>query len=175
VRRALHQRSARAARDVVLASPVGSGHHYLAADGREAWGVETSGVLRQVMFRGETATYVHANHCLDERVAAVSTIPPTSTTRERQAWLDRSVAAAAPRDVADLWQRLGSEDGYPKSVCTNMSTPENPHASATCGAIAMHLERREVYAAPGLIHNVRPERFEFSFAGADLAAVGDAT
>jgi isopenicillin-N N-acyltransferase-like protein len=175
VRRALRQQTALAAFNVVIDSPVGSGHHYLVADPDEVWGVETSGVRREPMFHGETDTYVHANHCLDERVAEVSIIPPTSTTRERQAWLERSVAAAAPRDVADLWQRLGSEDGYPKSVCTNMSTPENPHGSATCGAIAMHLERRQLYAAPGLVHNVRPERFAFSFAGADLSTVGDAT
>ena len=174
VRRALHQGSARAARDLIMTSPVGSGHHYLVADGPEVWGIETSGVLRRVMFRGETPTYVHANHCLDAGVAAASTIPPVSTTRERQAWLEQSVATAAPRDVADLWRRLGSEEGYPRSVCTNMSTPENPHGSATCGAIAMHLERREVWAAPGLIHNVEPERFRFRVAGAELGSVGAA-
>ena len=57
--------------------------------------------------------------------------------------------------------RLGSEDGYPRSIQTNMSTPERPHAPATCAAIAMNLTTREVWAAGGFIHNVEPDRFGF--------------
>jgi isopenicillin-N N-acyltransferase like protein len=165
VRKVLQLGDAAAGRDLVLSSPVGSGHHYLVCDERAAYGLETSGVHRKVIFSHVNGdgppppTYVHTNHCLDPAIAGVSKVPPTSTTFERYAWLTDSVAAVPPRDVADVWQRLGSEEGFPKSVCTNMSTPENPHGTATCGAIAVQLERREVWAAPGLIHNVRPERF----------------
>ena len=40
-----------------------------------------------------------------------------------------------------------------------MSTPENPHGTATCGAIAMNLDTGEVWGQGGLITNVRPEKF----------------
>ena len=58
------------------------------------------------------------------------------------------------------FSRLGSEDGYPRSVCTNMATPESPHGAATCGAIAMNLDTGELWAQQGLIHNVAAERFQ---------------
>lgn len=159
VRRALGATSAAEARDRVLASPVGSGHHYLVADAGAAFGIETSGRLREVIYEGEPAHYVHTNHCLLDRVAAASRVPPTSTTHDRYRLLTDSIARQSIRDLDDLWQRLGSDEGYPRSVCTNMSTPENPHAPATCAAIAMDLSTREIWAAGGLIHNVAAERF----------------
>lgn len=163
IRRVLHQRSAAQARDLVVGSPVGSGHHYLVADRHQAYAVETSGVLRKVMYRSTAdqpqPSYCHTNHCLDAEVAAVSAISPTSTTRERMTWLSRSLADRPIADLADVWTRMGSQDGWPKSVCTNMSTPEAPHGTATCGAIAMNLDTGEVWGQGGLITNVRPERF----------------
>ncbi|HTJ43317.1 MAG TPA: C45 family peptidase [Kofleriaceae bacterium] len=159
VRRALHMTSAAAARDLVLGSPIGSGHHYFVADRREAFGIETSGRLRKVIYTGERGAYQHTNHCVDPTVGAVSSVSKTSTTYERYAWLEKSLGARALRDLADVWERLGSEDGWPKSVCTNMSTPENPHGTATCGAIATNLDTGEIWAEGGLIHNVRAEIF----------------
>jgi isopenicillin-N N-acyltransferase-like protein len=161
VRRALRTRSAAAARDLVLGSPVGSGHHYLVADPDQAFGIETSGRLREVLYDGVPPHYIHTNHCLLPAVAAVSTIPPTSTTHDRYAWLERSLADEPIASVHDAWERLGSADGYPRSVCTNMSTPLNPHGTATCSAIAMNLATCEILAAGGFIHNVAPERFGF--------------
>ena len=160
VRRALHARTAAGARDLIMAAPIGSGHHYLVADRDDAFAIETSGVLRKVMFASRRAapqpSYCHTNHCLDPDVAAVSTISPTSTTHERMAWLEASVAAAPVRDLEDVWTRLGSTEGWPKSICTNMSTPENPHGTATCGAIAMNLDDGEVWAQGGFVNHVRP-------------------
>ncbi|HUH02735.1 MAG TPA: C45 family peptidase [Kofleriaceae bacterium] len=161
VRRALRTRTAAEARDLVLGSPVGSGHHYLVADPDHAFGIETSGRLREVIYDGVPPHYVHTNHCLLPAVAAVSTIPPTSTTHDRYAWLERSLAGEPIANVEDAWERLGSADGYPRSVCTNMSTPSNPHGTATCSAIAMNLATCEVLAGGGFIHNVAPERFGF--------------
>jgi isopenicillin-N N-acyltransferase-like protein len=159
VRRALHMTTAAAARDAIMRSPIGSGHHYFVADRRLAFGIETSGRLRKLIYAGERASYCHTNHCLDATVAAVSSVSPTSTTHERFAWLERSLGARAIRDLADVWERLGSEDGWPKSVCTNMATPENPHGTATCGAVAANLDTGELWAEGGLIHNVRAQRF----------------
>jgi isopenicillin-N N-acyltransferase-like protein len=165
VRKALKQTSAAAARDVIMGSPVGSGHHYFVADRREAFGVETSGRLRKVIFgtggdSAEAATsYWHTNHCLDPDVAACSTVPPTSTTHDRYAWLQKSLSASEIRDLPDVWERLGSQEGWPRSVCTNMATPESPHGSATCGAIAMNLDTGEVWMQGGFTTHVRAERF----------------
>ncbi|MEZ4404230.1 MAG: C45 family peptidase [Kofleriaceae bacterium] len=165
VRRALHHGSAEAARAHVLGAPIGSGHHYFVADPTDAFAIETSGVLRREIFRSTPAApaprYCHTNHCLDPEVAAVSAVSPTSTTLDRFAWLTQSMATAAVADLDDVWRRMGSQDGWPRSVCTNMATPENPHGTATCGAIAMNLDTRAVWAQGGLITNVAPTEFEF--------------
>ncbi len=159
VRRALRERTAAEARDVILSAPLGSGHHYMVADPESAFAIETSGQLREVIYRGERPGFVHTNHCLDPAVAARSKVPDTSTTYDRLAVLERDLAARPIADVRDAWRRLGSTEGYPRSVCTNMATPENPHGTATCGAIAFDLRRRLVLAASGLVHNVEPEEF----------------
>jgi isopenicillin-N N-acyltransferase-like protein len=157
VRRALRERSAAAARDVILGAPIGSGHHYFVADRDAAFALETSGVRRKQIFAGARAAYCHTNHCLDGDVARASKVPPTSTTHDRMRWLEASLAASEVVDLADAWRRLGSEDGWPRSVCTNMATPESPHGAATCGAIAMNLDRGELWLQQGFIHNVAAE------------------
>ena len=159
VRRALYAHTATAARDAILTSPVGSGHHYIVVDEDHAYSIETSGQRRQLVWAGQPRRYVHTNHCLNPSIAEASRVPEGSTTYDRYDWLSASVEATPIASVADVWERLGSEEGYPRSVCTNMSTAENPHAPATCGAIAMDYRAREVWAAGGLIHNVAPERF----------------
>ncbi|WP_428263694.1 C45 family autoproteolytic acyltransferase/hydolase [Haliangium sp.] len=171
VRRALRESSAAAARDLVLTGPLGSGHHYLVADADAAWGIETSGEHRLVMFEAAPAGgaarpdpgahYIHTNHCLDPKVAAASRVPPASTTYDRYGHLEASLARAPVADVHDAWRRLGDHTGYPRSVCTNMATPQNPHGAATCGAVAMELGSPRVWAEGGFVHNVEPVPFAF--------------
>lgn len=156
VRRALQCTSALDARDLILRAPIGSGHHYFVADLFAAFSIETSGTLRRLL--PISSSFHHTNHCLDPLVAAASTISATSTTHERYAWLESSLTTRPLHDLADVWARLGSTEGYPKSVCTNMSTPENPHGTATCGAMAMNLTTDEIWAQSGLISHVEPER-----------------
>jgi isopenicillin-N N-acyltransferase like protein len=159
VRRALHEPTAAAARDVVAESPIGSGHHYIVADRSGAFAIEASGTRRKLVFSGGPA-YCHTNHCLDPDVAARSKVPDTSTTYDRMRWLEADLARAPLSDLDDAWRRLGSEDGWPRSVCTNMATPESPHGTATCGAIAVNLDTGELWAQQGLIHNVAAERWQ---------------
>ncbi len=165
VRCALHHTHAAAARDHIVAAPIGSGHHYFVADRQDAFAIETSGVLRRTIFTSTApaarGSYCHTNHCLDPEVAAVSTVSPTSTTHERYDWLTASLAARPIADLEDVWTRLGSQDGWPKSVCTNMATGDNPHGTATCGAIAMNLDTAEVWAQGGFITHVAPVEFGF--------------
>ena len=159
VRRALHQGTAAAARDVIATSPIGSGHHYFVADRQGAFAIEASGTRRKQVFSGGRV-YCHTNHCLDADVAARSKVPPTSSTYDRMGWLETSLARTRLADLGDAWRRLGSDDGWPRSVCTNLATPESPHGAATCGAIAMNLDTGELWAQQGFIHNVAPERWQ---------------
>jgi isopenicillin-N N-acyltransferase-like protein len=159
VRRALHQRTAQAAAGVITASPIGSGHHYFVADRTQAFAIEASGTRRKQVFSGGRV-YCHTNHCFDGEVGARSKVSPTSTTYDRLRWLEADLARAPIADLPDVWRRLGSDDGWPRSVCTNMTTPETPHGVATCGALAMNVSTGELWAQQGFIHNVAAERWQ---------------
>jgi isopenicillin-N N-acyltransferase-like protein len=158
VRRALQKDSAAEARDAIATSPIGSGHHYIVADKRHAYAIEASGTRRKLLDVG--GSYCHTNHALDPDIVKVSKVPGTSSTYDRQKWLEGDFQRAPVADLADAWQRLGSEDGWPRSVCTNMATPESPHGVATCGAIAMNVSTGELWIQQGLIHNVAPEKWQ---------------
>ncbi len=166
VRRMLAEREVEAAKRVLMSAPMSSGHHYLVASGERAYGVETSGVIKHVAFEAEwphgAASYVHTNHCLTDEVSAVSWVSETSTTRERYGWLTRSVAERPLEGAMDLFARLGSHDGYPRSVCTHLATDQSPHSMLTCAGIVMDLSARRLWAAPGCIHGIEPEGFAFS-------------
>ncbi|MBS1119558.1 MAG: peptidase acyl-coenzyme A:6-aminopenicillanic acid acyl-transferase [Deltaproteobacteria bacterium] len=158
VRRALHQTTATAARDVIAASPIGSGHHYFVADRDHAFALEASGTRRKQVFADGRA-YCHTNHALDADVAARSKVPVTSTTYDRMKWLEADLVRAPVANLEDAWKRLGSDEGWPRSICTNLATPESPHGAATCGAIAANLDTGELWAQQGFIHNVAAEKW----------------
>jgi isopenicillin-N N-acyltransferase-like protein len=160
VRKALRERTAEGARDVVLGAPLGSGHHYLVADAAHAYGIETSGRLHEVWasadLRVAGSGFHHENHCLGTEVLKVSSISAVSTTLERFAWIDASMRARPIESPADLWARLGSHEGYPRSVCTHLASETAPHAMLTCAGILMELTARRVSAHPGCIHDAIP-------------------
>jgi isopenicillin-N N-acyltransferase-like protein len=169
VRRALHQTSAFDARDVIMNSPIGSGHHYFVADRNNAISIEASGTRRKVILQTDVEqdeqgrrprSFCHTNHSFDPDVIARSKVPATSTTYDRMKWLQADLVREEIRDLDDAWARLGSEDGWPRSINTNMATPESPHGAATCGAIAMNLDSGELYIQQGFIHNVAPEKWQ---------------
>jgi isopenicillin-N N-acyltransferase-like protein len=169
VRRALHMTNAFDARDVITRSPIGSGHHYFVADANNAIAIETSGTRRKVIFQTDVdhdeqgrrpRSYCHTNHSFDPDVSARSKVPPTSTTYDRMKLLQADMAREDIADLDDAWKRLGSEEGWPRSINTNMATPESPHGAATCGAIAMNLSTGELYVQQGFIHNVAPEKWQ---------------
>lgn len=161
VRRALRESSASAAKDMLLSCKMGSGHHYLVADPREVFSVETSGTKKKLIFSGQESSFVHSNHCLDGEIASCSRVPPMSTTYDRHNAMEESIANTPIVDVRDAWKRLGSHEGYPRSICTNMSTPENPHAAATCAGIAIDITSKEILVVAGFTHAVPPERYSF--------------
>ncbi len=168
VRRVLAEASAGSGRDVVTSAPLGSGHHYLVADAHRAFGIETSGRLSETWMELDLTeprrAFHHENHCLGQKVAAVSSISPVSTTLERHAWITESLASAPIEGRDDLWRRLGSHDGYPRSVCTHLATASAPHAMQTCAGIVMSLAERRMWAVAGCVHDGTPE--ELAYQGA---------
>ena len=166
VRRMLRERGADAAKHVLMTAPMSSGHHYAIVDAERAYGIETSGALKSVVFdarfaESPGATFVHTNHCLDESVGAVSWVADWSTSYDRYDWLCHSVHGRPIESRRDLWERMGTHDGYPRSVCTHMADDENPHGMKTCGAIAMDPARLEVWAHKGCIDGVEPTTYRF--------------
>jgi isopenicillin-N N-acyltransferase-like protein len=160
VRKALAERTAAGARDVIMAAPIGAGHHYVVADKSSVFGIETSGDRREVIYAGNGLPYVHTNHCLSPNVAGCSWVIPGSTTWERYDALSASLKEDAPTDARGLWRQLGSHVGYPRSVCSHLATEEEPHKSATCAGILMRIGKREVWARRGCLNQVEPEVFE---------------
>ncbi len=162
VRKALTCQSAAAARDLVLSAPIGSGHHYVIADATEAFAIETSGKRRHVGFAatvGSAQSYVHTNHCLIDEIAEASRVPDGSTTYDRLDLATKDLTDAPIRDADDAFIRLGSEQGYPRSVCTNMATPDKPHAAATCGALSADILGKRLLTCAGFPHGAVPTEF----------------
>jgi isopenicillin-N N-acyltransferase-like protein len=160
VRRALREPDARAAKELILRAPIGSGHHYFVADRAHAFGIEASGTRRKLVYDDGAPRFVHTNHAFDADVAAVSKVPDTSTTHDRLRALEAARQSTDGWDgLDDIWRALGSDVGWPRSVCTNVATPEAPHGAATCGAIAMNVDTGELRAQQGFIHNVAAEQF----------------
>lgn len=141
VRKALRMRDARAARDVVLGAPLGSGHHYLVADARDLFGVETSGTRKKMTQSGVDRRHLHTNHCLDPEMATTCRILPTSTTLARYERLRARMEQGAAEDAPSLWEALAS--------VSNGQIPGEPHGVATCGAFAMNLQTRLAWACQG--------------------------
>jgi isopenicillin-N N-acyltransferase-like protein len=142
VRRALSQDTARAARDEVLAAPIGSGHHYMVADAREVFGVETSGTKKKVIQEGAERVHLHTNHCLDEEMMATAEVSPTSTTRVRYQTLADAVAAGAtPTTAAGMLELFGGVSAQRKL--------EDGNAVATCGVFIADLATPSALTAAG--------------------------
>jgi len=161
VRRVLKEASAEVARDLILVSPLGSGHHYLVADGEAAYGIETSGHREKVVYDGSAPSFVHTNHCIDPQMAAVHAVASESTTHIRYDRLSASIAAQTIASREDLWHRLGDHGGYPKSICTHVFSPAAPHKMRTCGGVVMDMNAKNLWAAPGCLNRARPEVFAF--------------
>jgi isopenicillin-N N-acyltransferase-like protein len=141
VRRVLRARSAAEAKGLIWDAPLGAGHHYITADGAgDAFGVETSGQRKRLLYAGEDPTHLHTNHCLSDEIGEVSWVTPGSSTYRRFDAAAASLSAAAVRDADDLWSRLTSPGVYLDAAPDSA----DPHAIATCGTIVMDLAARQL-------------------------------
>jgi isopenicillin-N N-acyltransferase-like protein len=142
--------SAREARDLLLRTRLSSGHHYMIADGREFFGVETSGKLKVVTQTGARAAHIHTNHCFDPVLRRHEAVPKASTSFRRMELATTLYVQQRPQDAAGLWTMLSSHEGWPRSVCSHIDDAGgDPSASKTCGRMIMDLTRGEVLVGRG--------------------------
>jgi len=146
--------------DLLMSAPIGSGHHYMVADSNDVFAVETSGQRRSVLFRGEGDRYHHTNHCMDEAIGECTRVPPTSTTYERYEQMGGFLSDGGPPSAEQLWNYLGSHEGYPRSICTHLDSPEEPNKVATCGGALMHCGKDTLWAVDGCMHGKDPSIFK---------------
>ena len=142
VRKLLRQPSARAMRQLIDTSPIGSGRHYILADRTDVFGIETSGTKKKLVHDGGRAPYFHTNHCIDAEMSGTCRILPGSTTKQRYDTMAALVAKGAPAtrdDVFDALHAVGLKQN-----------PANPHDVATCGALVMDLGARDAKACVGI-------------------------
>lgn len=145
VRKTLQSTSAQQALSTLQTSPIGSGRHYVVADDKEAFGMETSGTKKKIIFhqREQSATYFHTNHCVDPEMAPTAKILPGSTTLQRYETLKTRVDAGrvphTAREMFDAFADVGlvEKAGDPDSV-------------STCGAIVMDLHTKKILACQGI-------------------------
>lgn len=161
VRRVLREGRADTAREVVVRCDLGSGHHYLVADPDQAFAIETTGTRKKVIWQGDADHYVHTNHCLDQELAAASLVRDGSTSMERLLAMSSSLEGLQLEGAEDVWARLGSHEGYPRSICTHMNTLEDPHGTATCAGVLLDPARRLVWAAGGCLNGAEPFPYIF--------------
>ncbi|HET6584446.1 MAG TPA: C45 family peptidase, partial [Nannocystaceae bacterium] len=83
VRAMIAQPSARAAYELLLRTPLSSGHHYMIADGNEFFGVECSGQLKVLTQVGGKAAHLHTNHCFDPVLRTRESVARVSSTFDR--------------------------------------------------------------------------------------------
>lgn len=150
VRGMLAAGSAAAARDLLLAARLSSGHHYMLADGREFFGIETSGALKVVTQNGARAAHLHTNHCFDPVLRKREAVPRASTSFRRMELATTLYVQQRPQTARGLWDLLSSHEGHPRSICSHVGGEgEGPSASRTCGLLVMNLSAGRVLVGRG--------------------------
>lgn len=142
VRKLLRQKDARTMRALIESASIGSGRHYIVADDKDVFGIETSGAKKKVIRDGGATPYFHTNHCVDDEMTATCRILPGSTTVQRYATLSDMVKLPLPDDMYGVFHAL-AQVGLPQN-------PASPHDVATCGGLAMDLSARNVIACVGI-------------------------
>ncbi len=157
VREMLAQPDARAAYETLRHAPLSSGHHYMIADGREFFGVETSGELEVLTQVGPKAAHVHTDHCFDPVLRGRENVSRESTTFDRMNTATTLYLEQRPRDLDGVWALLGSHQGHPRGLCCHADEARgDPEATRTCARVAMELWSGRVRVAPDCSLTDRP-------------------
>lgn len=139
VRSMLEQPNARAAYELLLRTPLSSGHYYVIADGHDYYGVETSGELKVLTQLGPRAAHLHTNHCFDPVLRRREAVPAGSTSFHRLNLATTLYAQARPRDEEGMWSLLHTRDGSAGSLWVEPPPGAEPTATATVAVIVMRL------------------------------------
>ncbi|MBK26295.1 MAG: hypothetical protein CME70_20010 [Halobacteriovorax sp.] len=146
VRKCLQSKNLASMRDVLVNSPVTSGHNYIISDptGGEHWEITP---IKQEMVgavgANENGGVFHTNHCLGKEIKKLEDqTSASSTTHARWDLLTKKVPNVKSYD--DLKSLLQDHDGHPKSICSHFeSGAQDP--SMTCGGGIAHLTSNDLY------------------------------
>lgn len=155
VRAMLDAPSATDARERLYALPLSSGHYYTIADGRDFFGVESSGQRKVLTQVGPRAAHLHTNHCFDPVLRQHEAVPRGSTSFARLNMATTLYAQHRPSTLDELWTLLGSHEGAMQGqLCTHQDEVHGDDSfSRTCGRLAIRLRTGEVRAARGCSKN----------------------
>jgi isopenicillin-N N-acyltransferase-like protein len=157
VRAMLRASDAVAARDLLERTPLTSGHHYMIADGRSFFGVETSGVHKVRTQSGAKAAHLHTNHCFDPVLRMHERMVPGTTSFDRLNMATTLYVQQRPRSLDGLWALLSSHEGHPRGICCHTGElPGGASHSITCARIAIELWTGRVRVATGCSRDEAP-------------------
>jgi isopenicillin-N N-acyltransferase like protein len=160
VRAMLACETAAQARALLFATPLSSGHNYMIADGRDFFGVETSGELKVLTQTGARAAHLHTNHCFDPVLRRREAVPPENTTFHRLNFATTVYAQQRPATADAMWDLLHTHDAGPGSLCMHPaeagSHGGDPHATITCAVLSMRLRDGRVRVVQGCAARSEP-------------------
>lgn len=138
------------ARSLLERTPLTSGHHYMIADGRNFFGVETSGAMKVRTQAGAKAAHLHTNHCFDPVLRMHERMVAGTTSFDRLNMATTLYVQQRPRGLDGLWDLLGSHDGYPRSICLHAGeVAGSASQSVTCARLALELWTGRIRVAAG--------------------------
>lgn len=141
VRKALAQKNAELAKDVIMNAPLGSGRHFAIADEKRFYSIEASGTKKKIVNTDASNIYFHTNHCLDEEMRNTHIIPKESTTLRRYQTLDEKVRHLDLSSLEKVFLAF-------KEVLLPVD-PRKPHQVATCATLTMDIKNRQVLGCRG--------------------------
>jgi isopenicillin-N N-acyltransferase-like protein len=157
VRAMLSCASAADAHALLQHTPLSSGHHYVIADGRDFFGVETSGELKVLTQTGARAAHLHTNHCFDPVLRRREAVPRDNTTFHRLNFATTIYAQQRPATAEALWDLFHTHDAGPGSLCMHGDPGGgDPHATITCAVLSMRLRDGGVRVAHGCAARSEP-------------------
>ncbi len=145
VRKVLTNSSFQEARDLLVKSPVTSGHNYLLGSRIQGEHLEiTPEIFESVAYIQEpqNGEIFHTNHCLGHNIQKLEDASSlSSTTHNRYEILKKKTSSV--KNFSDFISLLKNHEEYPKSICSHFeSNVQDP--SMTCGGGAVHFYQNKM-------------------------------
>lgn len=142
IRKCLTKTSADDAKQEIMAVNLGSGRHFAVADDKHFYSIETSGMHKKLVWDKAHELYFHTNHCLDSEMRKTHVITKESTTYYRYQQLDDVIRYQDLTSIENVFLALAEVSLWPDK--------NEPHKTATCGALVMDLKNRVVLGCQGI-------------------------